>query len=289
MATNIPLVDFPEQRDIVFSPNLVSSLTFGKVYWTFMRTRGRTENQTCKKTAKPGDLYLFYFGEPECKIAGLAVCSQSPDPKGWKKPKWTNRQRMFFCPMDALYHCNTPVTADDFRANQSLASWWETKPYRGRPKTLPPDVAATLLQLIAKREPKVATLLNGYTGGHKVVVSGPNGRPPMDAWEGTRYERLAQQRVRSQTLRDEKIRRSTDKDGHLVCEVPGCEFDFFETYGEIGRGFAHVHHRRPLAKSKRVRSQLADLAIVCANCHAMIHRDGQCRRLQGLVASDTQK
>ena len=107
----------------------------------------------------------------------------------------------------------------------------------------------------------------------------------MDAAEGTRSERIAQTLARSKVLRDEKVRRSMDANGRLVCEVPGCEFDFFETYGAIGRGFAHVHHRRPLAERKRTRTTLADLAIVCANCHAMIHKGGQCRPLQGLIAS----
>jgi predicted HNH restriction endonuclease len=27
---------------------------------------------------------------------------------------------------------------------------------------------------------------------------------------------------------------------------------------------------------------LADLAVVCANCHAMIHRWGECRKMESL-------
>ena len=30
-------------------------------------------------------------------------------------------------------------------------------------------------------------------------------------------------------------------------------------------------------------TSLADLAIVCANCHPMIHRDKESRPLQGLI------
>lgn len=75
---------------------------FGKVYENFMHHRGRKRltEWTCKKTAKPGDLYFFYFGQPKANIAGLAVCSEPPDPKGCKKRGWSNRQKMFFCSFD---------------------------------------------------------------------------------------------------------------------------------------------------------------------------------------------
>jgi len=253
-----------------------------------MKERGkeRMESWTCKKTAKPGDLYLFYFGEPECKIAGLAVCRESPDPEGWKRRNWTNRQKMFFCRWDALYHCNAPVTADEVRANRILGLWWATKPFRGRPKAISPAVANSLLQIIVKREPNVAGLLKGYIDERTHPVTVPKEAKPIAAWEGTLYERLAKQRMRSQELRDEKIRRSMDSKGHLICEVAGCGFDFLATYGELGRGFAHVHHRSQLAAGKRKRTKLADLAIVCANCHAMIHKAGQCRPLEGLISDD---
>jgi len=57
--------------------------------------------------------------------------------------------------------------------------------------------------------------------------------------------------------------------GRLECE--GCGFDFVNCYGEIGRGFAECHHTKPLTDGVRL-TRLDDLAIVCANCHRMIHR-----------------
>jgi 5-methylcytosine-specific restriction enzyme A len=53
-----------------------------------------------------------------------------------------------------------------------------------------------------------------------------------------------------------------------------CKLDFEERYGELGRGFIHVHHVRPLAgpgAKKRVDPR-EDLVPVCPNCHAMLHR-----------------
>jgi 5-methylcytosine-specific restriction protein A len=48
---------------------------------------------------------------------------------------------------------------------------------------------------------------------------------------------------------------------------------FEECYGEIGKGFIHVHHKKPLAAC-RGSYQLdpeKDLVPVCPNCHAMLH------------------
>jgi len=57
--------------------------------------------------------------------------------------------------------------------------------------------------------------------------------------------------------------------GKLECEA--CKFVFADTYGSLGENICEVHHRRPLAKGKRV-SGLSKLAILCSNCHRMIHR-----------------
>jgi len=59
--------------------------------------------------------------------------------------------------------------------------------------------------------------------------------------------------------------------GKLACEV--CEFVFQEFYGIIGTGFIECHHRVPLWKFKaESRTKLDDLALVCSNCHRMLHR-----------------
>lgn len=57
----------------------------------------------------------------------------------------------------------------------------------------------------------------------------------------------------------------------LSCEI--CGFDFEEKYGSVGHAFAEVHHLKPLSSSQKARAvSLSDLAIVCSNCHRMLHR-----------------
>lgn len=68
-----------------------------------------------------------------------------------------------------------------------------------------------------------------------------------------------------------KIDQVWRRDGRLACEA--CGFDFLDFYGELGRGLAECHQVVPLAEAVFSRkTRLADLAIVCANCHRMLHR-----------------
>lgn len=54
-----------------------------------------------------------------------------------------------------------------------------------------------------------------------------------------------------------------------------CEFDFAESYGPIGHGYIVVHHTVPVSvigPSYKIDPK-TDLITLCANCHAMIHRE----------------
>lgn len=104
-------------------------------------------------------------------------------------------------------------------------------------------------------------------------------------YEGDEVRVLSLQSKRDRRLRDDKIGYALETNGgRLICEVPNCHFDFEEVYGPLGKGFAHVHHLVSFA-SKRGRRLTGpdDLAIVCANCHAMLHRGGKFRRLDELI------
>ena len=59
--------------------------------------------------------------------------------------------------------------------------------------------------------------------------------------------------------------------GRLFCEI--CGFDFFLTYGSIGEDYIEVHHKKPVSKMKEGgKTKVEDVAVVCSNCHRMIHR-----------------
>ncbi len=73
--------------------------------------------------------------------------------------------------------------------------------------------------------------------------------------------------------RDPKNRKSCIKYYGPRCSA--CGFDFSTAYGEIGRGYIHVHHLSPLSahdgKAFKI-DPIKDLRPVCPNCHEMLHR-----------------
>ncbi len=78
-------------------------------------------------------------------------------------------------------------------------------------------------------------------------------------------------RERSSSIVKAKKNATLQATGKLCCEV--CGFDFKVAYGELGDEFCEVHHILPLSKADGVvRTALEDLAIVCSNCHRIIHR-----------------
>lgn len=56
------------------------------------------------------------------------------------------------------------------------------------------------------------------------------------------------------------------RNGDCQCEV--CDFSFIDTYGQ---NYIECHHIVPIHLGERI-TKLEDLALVCSNCHRMLHR-----------------
>ncbi len=72
--------------------------------------------------------------------------------------------------------------------------------------------------------------------------------------------------------RSREARRLCIKAWGTECSV--CTMSFGDRYGEVGKGFIHVHHLTPVAQigaSYRV-DPVRDLRPICPNCHAIAHR-----------------
>lgn len=108
--------------------------------------------------------------------------------------------------------------------------------------------------------------------------------------EGRAYEAKHKKRERSQELVVKAKRAFRAKHGRLFCEV--CNFDFERTYGGPGEGFIEAHHIIPVSELKPgSKTKVSDLALVCSNCHRMLHRRRpwlaipELRKLIGKMAS----
>lgn len=98
-------------------------------------------------------------------------------------------------------------------------------------------------------------------------------RPPEELSPAETYVEGAVTRILVNSYeRNPAARRACIDYWGTKCQV--CGFDFEKVYGEIGRGFIHVHHIKQLAEigASYVVDPVNDLRPVCPNCHAMLHR-----------------
>lgn len=86
---------------------------------------------------------------------------------------------------------------------------------------------------------------------------------------------------RNHKLKSKKKQLVISQTGALRCET--CDFDFGARYGAHGDGYIEVHHTKPVHKmTSGETTSLSDLAVLCANCHRMIHRQRDPLSLEAL-------
>ncbi len=80
----------------------------------------------------------------------------------------------------------------------------------------------------------------------------------------------------------ERVKRDRMKTaGVLECEA--CGFDFAKVFGTHGSGFIEAHHTKPVATlDGSSKTRASDIALVCSNCHRMLHRGEELLSVQQL-------
>ena len=92
----------------------------------------------------------------------------------------------------------------------------------------------------------------------------------VEAVEGALLTRLHRIRERDRKIVARKKAQAADAHGRIRCEA--CAFDFADAYGPRGTGFIEVHHLRALSTLMAGETtRLSELAVLCANCHRMVH------------------
>lgn len=105
-------------------------------------------------------------------------------------------------------------------------------------------------------------------GASRVVLPAPPSSPASTAAiEGLTREVRTLARGRNARLREAALKRACG-----TCEA--CATDFSRILGGAGVHALQVHHRKQLALSHVPRlTRLEELAVLCSNCHALIHVD----------------
>lgn len=149
-------------------------------------------------------------------------------------------------------------------------------PYQGKP-----GIAAWLLKLSSERD--LLNVLQSYSGKPKpdaatssVLDNLPVGEIQDESDESSFAEGKIRYAMHRKLERDgalaSRAKASRLKQtGKLVCEV--CSFNFSEVYGSLGSGFIEAHHTSPVSTlDGESKTKIESLAMVCSNCHRMLHR-----------------
>lgn len=147
--------------------------------------------------------------------------------------------------------------------------------YRGKPTNggaLDVEVLHEFLARPAEMTEVAQLIRQGITAGDLQALPLDDGEDLDDysAPEGRLLMSRHKRRERNKGLRKKKIAAVLKQGGTLACEA--CGFDFEEVYGDRGSGYIECHHVVPLHEAGEGRTKLSDLALICANCHRMIHR-----------------
>ncbi|WP_053375555.1 HNH endonuclease [Paenibacillus sp. FJAT-27812] len=94
----------------------------------------------------------------------------------------------------------------------------------------------------------------------------------LDDEDELHKEGLRKSSVVNKYERNPKIKKAAILYHGVTCM--GCKFNFEEFYGDHGKGFIEIHHINPLSSVQKEHyvDPKEDIAVLCANCHRMIHR-----------------
>lgn len=220
-------------------------------------TTGKKIGWIVPSRAKAGDQVLFYIPGRGLVALGLLNEDASKEQAG----DWSNRYGSEVAEISLF---RKPVSLESL--SKAIPEWrWPAYP---RITTTPSEsIAQKILEYLRKNSPYSPRL--------------PDlDQPEFAATEGAKRLRTHLARERNQTLVKAKKAQVINDGGRIDCEV--CGFDFEAFYGEHGKDYCEVHHLKPLSESdKEIETSLGDLAVVCSNCHRMLHRGGTLKSIAG--------
>jgi hypothetical protein len=216
-----------------------------------------------------------FVGFSYVKQPASIVDTEPPSPGSW-----ANRGTYYRIDLRDYSTLDTPVPIDGFLENFDRELRAEIEALRdGRPHYLPFTIYSNQLRLnqgmyITRCTPQLFTHL--ATALQLSTPAGPEDMPGNTSalQEFTEGRRMSAERTFF--ARNPKLVRAAKKYYGFSCQA--CGFTFSKHYGNLGDGYIEVHHLNPLSEhdealwDEGIRTSLADVRVVCSNCHRMLHR-----------------
>jgi 5-methylcytosine-specific restriction protein A len=132
-----------------------------------------------------------------------------------------------------------------------------------------PSMPRSFQRVDEEWQPRTDAELEGFI--FRLITGSPEAGPDQLVGAVARTEGGTKVFLSKRIERDDRAKRDAVTIHGLSCVA--CGFNFEKVYGAWGRGFIEVHHIVPLAQSGRTETDpKTDLAVLCANCHRMVHR-----------------
>lgn len=208
---------------------------------------GKALTWSCSKTTKKDDRLLVYVAGVGVQYEWRAVTSAKP------ADDWP-----FMCRTKYIRTLRPPIAIQELRSAFPREEWAPPHlNFRGFRSIRVPDEIAD----------KICTLRHNGVQDNAEILLAEEVTDPRQLLEGS----VRQLSVNAYERNPEARRRCIEAHG-CVCSV--CSFDFGEIYGQIGKGFIHVHHLCFLSdlRVEYIVDPIKDLRPVCPNCHAILHR-----------------
>lgn len=241
--------------------------------WIIPKSIGRWQTKRPPKTWEKGDRIFVWASSPQQEIVGLGLLHALPTKPDRNGSYWFRINYLSGVLQNPVVRGNL-VSNPVLRKSILLKSGPSFSVVR-----LTDSEGEELYRLVAQRNPETKSiwpdLVSKATTPSPVVID-----VDLEGKEGHRGLRAHIQIERDPKLAKAKKNAVLAETGRLECEV--CGFDFFRKYGEVGKGYCEVHHLQSLAQKGRRTTKLSDLAVVCSNCHRVIHRKRKLLSLQEL-------
>ena len=197
--------------------------------------------------------FLMRLGLPPKGIMGSGVVVSSPEEgPHWNPDRAAQGGKGYYVKIIFDVLNDTPLLREDILSSSPLQNhdWYPM----ASGTSIPEDIAAQL-----------ESLWSDATGTRFVQPSTEELRTIY--LEGTRRTRLITACERNPEARSKCIE-------HYEARCKVCGLAFVERYGDIGKGFIHVHHLVQMAEIRGAYEvdPIQDLRPICPNCHAMLHK-----------------
>lgn len=198
---------------------------------------------TINRSALPGDRVVFYMIAPVSAFVATGVVAEVPWVDNDESSGWPGHYRSEMIDIQML-----PRQVSLVEAKEQFPKWaFLHQPRRSSP--VPAELSAAFWGFLNAAEPPLARSAREYD------------------IEGTKTEVRCLRSKRSRRLRDSAFQAAKG-----VCCV--CGRDFSKVLAGRGIRVLQVHHRKQLsARDAPAVTTVEDLAVVCANCHMLLHLD----------------